>query len=134
MTTTHFTQYDPDTGRILAVGWTATSVFEEMQLQPDTHYLGVKSHMGADYVLDGQIVERPTLPGFGKTTIIADDTDMAMLVLPVPMDVTIDGVLYPAVEMLELTAAMPAAYKVSIRHFPYRDFDVEITANAPDPD
>jgi hypothetical protein len=128
MTTTHFTQYDPDTGRILAVGWTATSVFEEMQLQPGTHYLAAESRLAVDYVLDGQIVERPVLAGFDKTSIAADGIDEAIMVLPEPMTVIIDGVGHALSGSVELSADMPATYVIEIDHFPYLPFRTEIAA------
>lgn len=79
---------------------------------------------------------RPTLTGFDKQAIAADDTDAATLHLPEPFTAEIDGTEYridepnaAGVYELAITSAMPATYKVAIRHFPFLDFETEITAS-----
>ena len=79
---------------------------------------------------------RPVLTGFSKLAIAADDTDEAVLVLPEPFTAEIDSQSYlidepnaAGVYALTLTSPMPATYKVTVRHFPFLDYEAEITAS-----
>lgn len=85
------------------------------------------------YVADGQVVPRPTLPGFDKTRISADGRDVACLSgLPDPCVVDIDGSLHSvAGSRLELTAGYPGTYRIVIDHWPYRRFEETIQCVSP---
>jgi len=115
-------------GRIANWGFASSTVIDRLAQDIPGELIEGVGRPDTHYVANGVIVERPSLPAFDKTAIIADDIDMATLVLPEPMDVTIDGTLYPAVGTLELSAAMPATYVVEIDHFPYQPLRAEIVA------
>lgn len=86
--------------------------------------------LSTDYVLAGIVTPRPVLPGFDKTSILADGTDTATLSgLPDPCIVHVNGATHSITGgTLELDADYPGIYQVEIREFPYRDFIQEITA------
>lgn len=86
--------------------------------------------MFGDYVVGGAVVQRPTLPSFDKTSILANGSDTATLSgLPDPCTVLVNGQEYIVTGgTLELDAGYPGTYRVEIRHFPYRDFVQEIIA------
>lgn len=127
--------YDLSDGRIL---WTTTCQEENVAYQehpdiPSGRVECSEAVNGQDHYVDTSgevpaIVDRPTL-AFDKTEIVADGVDVAKLVLPDPCNVEIDGVVH-TIEggLLELTATVPARYRVRVDQFPYRQLDVEIVA------
>jgi hypothetical protein len=87
------------------------------------------------YILGGAVTPRPINPGFGKLTIVADDTDEAKLVLGEPFAAEIDGQVFEITTpdedgdfVLALTSPMPAAYQVRVAHWPFLDYEVEVVA------
>jgi hypothetical protein len=80
------------------------------------------------YCPNGVPTLRPTL-GFDKYVIAADGEDAATLEMPGPFTVRIDGVVYAAEDILEITSDMAGRYRVVIEdYFPWLDLDVEIVA------
>ena len=141
MSHTSFTRYDPATGRIHSkVNCHHSFYLINVGLYPDLAVVDQDSDLDLDYVdLTGDEImvrRRPVLAGFDKLLIAADDTAAATLHLPEPFTAEIDGTEYridepnaAGVYELAITSAMPATYKVAIRHFPYLDFETEITAS-----
>lgn len=126
-----FSVYDLASGRVLWNG--SCTQPEDIQLQvteewgviektidPQTHYIAPS----------GEELDRPSLEGFDKTAILADDADTAKIEgLPIPCVVRVDGIDYVVADgTFELTSSMPASYVVEIDHFPYLPFKQEITA------
>lgn len=121
---------EPATGRILVSREMPRDEFSE-DLIPDG-VLAIETDLHVDptlaYVADGAVVARPDLPAFDKVEIRADGEDAATLVLPEPMIVAIDGVPHGPTDRIEIVSPMPATYRVTIQHFPFRDFAADIVA------
>lgn len=83
------------------------------------------------YVLDGQLVERPTLdPDVRKTEIRADGVDEAIISgLPPSITLKVDDedVTIPD-GVFAFSAIEKGTYVVECRQFPYRDWRLEIVA------
>lgn len=128
--------YEPGTGRILRSGMCPQNMVEQ-QAQDDE--IAVESEDdGIDdslqYVVDGEIVMRPTLPGFDKTTITADGEDAATMIVPIGSHVEIVGVASGVCEdgEVEITADLPDTYTVRITNcWPYLDGEFVIQAVEP---
>lgn len=125
----NFTIYEPTTGQILRSGACIASDLELQLQEGEALVLGSSDDL-THYVLDGEIVDRPTF-SISKTEIVADDVDEAVIAnLPDPVTITVDGVPYEvAGGTLAITSPMPAAYKIEIDHWPYRPFKVEVVAS-----
>jgi hypothetical protein len=139
MSQTTFTRYHPDTGEIHSkTNCHHSDYLANVGLYPDMAVVDQDCDLDLDYVnltAEPLVTRRPALPGFDKLAIAADDVDEARLALAEPFAVEIDGQTYQVDEadgdgnyVLTLTSAMPATYKVSVKHFPYLDFEAEITA------
>lgn len=140
MSQTHFTRYDPATGKIHSkVNCHHSDYLANVELYPDFAVVDQDCDLDLDYVdLTGEpyVRRRPVLAGFSKLAIAADDTDETVLVLPEPFTAEIDSKSYliddpnvAGVYALALTSPMPATYKVSVKHFPYLDYEAEIVAS-----
>lgn len=105
-----------------APGETVMLLPEEAEVSDVTHY-----------VLEGEVIERPTL-AFDKTEIIADGQDSATLAsLPAPCTVLVDGDPHEITGgRIEMVTTMPGVYVIEIEDpFPYRPFRAEVIAHAP---
>lgn len=123
-----FVGYDPDTGRIIQIGVCPAGDLEMQAIGMSV--LQGTADLELDYVVNGEVVRRPDLPGFDKLTIQADDTDAAVLDLGEPFVATIDGTDYEVVDgCLEITSPMPAIYEVEINHFPYLPYKAKVVAS-----
>lgn len=126
MTVINFTVYDRRNGEITGYG-------QALRAQALLQEQGDRAVILADYpgegfmVVDGAFVERPRLAGFDKTAI-AVGGDVARIVLPDPCAVTIDGVTHTVTGgVLELSAAVPGSYSITINHWPYMPFEETVT-------
>lgn len=121
---------EPATGRIMASREMPRDEFHDA-LIPDG-VAAIETDLLADpmlaYAVEGAVVARPDLPTFDKFEIRADGEDAAILVLPEPMIVAIDGVPHGPTDRIEIVSPMPATYRVTINHFPFRDFVADIVA------
>lgn len=121
---------EPATGRILVSREMPRDEFSEDLISDGV--LAIETDLHVDptlaYVVDGAVVARPDLPAFDKVEIRADGEDAATLVLPEPMIVAIDGVPHGPTDRIEIVSPMPATYRVTIQHFPFRDFAADIVA------
>jgi hypothetical protein len=97
-------------------------------VDPDVHYIDVSAtpHKRA---------ARPALAGFSKLSISANNSDTARLTVDRPFGATIDGVRYDistpekkGVYALDITASIPATYRVDIDAWPYLPYSATITA------
>lgn len=125
----NFTIYNPLTGEILRSGSCVESDVE-LQIQPGEALVLGASNDVLHYVLNGEIVDRPSF-NISKTEIVADDLDEAVIAdLPDPITVTVDGVAYEVTGgSLAITSPMPATYNIEIDHWPYLPFSTEVTAS-----
>lgn len=134
------TRYDAATGRILGTINCAESDAElNKELYPEDAWIEGGAEHGFHWVDITReplgIWPRPSMAGFDKLEIAADDAEAAVLTLPEPFTAEVDGVEYQidvandAGEYeLAITSAMPASYRVTITHFPYLDYSAEIVA------
>lgn len=122
--------FDPINGRILRTG---RSMSEERALAQGPEgcvLLDVTADDVNDYVVDGVVTPRPELPEFDKYEILADDTDVATIVLPPGSIVTLDGEQYVIEDgMFEFAADVAASYEIKISNaWPYQDGSCVIEA------
>lgn len=128
--------YELGTGRILRSGLCPQNMVEH---QAQAGEIAVESEDdGIDdslqYVVDGAIVMRPSLPGFDKTTITADGEDAATMTVPVGSHVEIVAVASGVCEdgIVEITADLPDSYTVRVTDcWPYLDGEFVIEAVEP---
>ena len=129
---THFTRYDPQTGRIHSQGECHVSDYLlQGAIYPDLGLIDQRSDLDLDYVdlaAEPWVRRRPAM-AFDRLEIAADDQDAAVLDIGRPFVAVIDGTAY-GVEggRLELTSAMPATYKVSVTLWPFIDYEAEVAA------
>ena len=83
---------------------------------------------GRSWFAPGGVLTPRPVASFDKTTIAADGVDVAVLEMPGPFTVTIDGIEHAVADRLEIASDMPATYRVEVDHFPYLAIDVEIVA------
>lgn len=121
---------DPLIGRILVSREMPRDEFSEDLIADDVQAIETDLHVDPTlaYVVEGAIVARPDLPAFDKVEIRADGEDAATLVLPESMIVAIDGVPHGPTDRIEIASPMAATYRVTIQHFPFRDFAADIVA------
>lgn len=127
-----FTVYDKDTGRIIRHGFCPANAIERQVMSSNEAVLegGEVTAIDDGYVVDGEIVPRPTIT-VSKMQIAADDVDAAIIEnLPDNCRVVIDDAEYTVQGgRLEITSPMPATYRVVVpEHFPWRELTVEIVA------
>jgi hypothetical protein len=73
------------------------------------------------YVLDGQLCERPAFDLAVQGHVISG--------MPAGATLTIEGQDYEADgEPIEFEPSIPGSYTISIRLFPYKDTDIQVTA------
>ncbi|NYZ17204.1 hypothetical protein HL658_32060 [Azospirillum sp. RWY-5-1] len=131
-----FIHYDPATGRVVQTGHCSPVELDHQAVAGCERLDGLTADINADYVdLSGGFAvvrPRPALPGFDKTTILADGQDVATILLPDPCTVTINGTAH-IVEggRLELVGAYPGAYRVVIDQFPHLPFEETVTCASP---
>ncbi len=127
--------YDPASGRILRTGRSQTEERALAQADGGAIILGATADDVNEYVLDGEIVPRPTLAGFDKLTILADDEDVATITLPVGTQVQFDGQTYEIAEGdqdFEFAADVAGSYTIKIfPPWPYYDATYTIEATEP---
>lgn len=131
-----FLVYDLSSGRVRASG-TASARLIDLQIRPGCAVLEGATANGRTERIDVDAnppvtVPRPVLT-FDKTTIAADDTDVAALAgLPDPCVVVIDGTAQTVTGgVLEIASPLSATYRVRISDeaaFPAQALDVEIVA------
>lgn len=126
MTVITFTVYDRRSGEITGYG-------QALRAQALLQDQGGRGVVFADppgdgfMVADGAFVARPRLSGFDRTNIVVGG-DRARMVLPDPCTVTIDGVTHTVTGgVLELSAATPGLYRITINHWPYMPFEETVT-------
>ena len=127
MSLSPFTVYDAATGEILRTGF---AVEEDAMLQASGpgEAVVLETLDAATQYLPGGVVSSRPVRAFSKTTIVADGIDVAVLEIPGPFTVIIDGAAYAVEDSLEIASHMPATYRVEVDHFPYLPIDVEIIA------
>jgi hypothetical protein len=122
--------YRLDSGEILQV---AINVPEDMiaaQAGPGQGVLVTAEGDGGArwYAPGGVLTRRPRL-AFTKWIIAADGADVARLEIGEPFEIAIDGETFAVEEgFIELSADMPARYRVEVDHFPWLPLDAEILA------
>lgn len=127
-----FVVYDVRTGEILRTGYCPE---DAVDLQASGEHEAVIADQDAsdtrDYVVDGEIVERPALGPISQTAILADDADEAVLTgLPQPCTVRINGEPVTVGDgHLVFTASVAGTYVVEIDCWPYQAFRAEIVAS-----
>jgi len=125
VTTAPFTVYDTITGEVLRTGRASE---DDALLQASGANEAVLLDAETQYLPGGTITNRP-VAAFTKTTIAASGADVALLEIPGPFIVTIDGGAYEVEDSVEIASDMAATYAVRIDHFPYRPIDVDIVAS-----
>lgn len=73
-----------------------------------------------NYILDGQITERPASP----VTLF----DLTLLAVPTGSTLWINGESYAAEGDVELEFPLPGTYRLRVECWPYRDWEGEVTA------
>ena len=128
MTTAPFTVYDTITGEVLRTG--RASEDDALLQASGANEAVLLDTLDAEtqYLPGGTITNRP-VAAFTKTTIAASGADVALLEIPGPFIVTIDGGAYEVEDSVEIASDMAATYAVRIDHFPYRPIDVDIVAS-----
>ena len=126
---------EPATGRILVSREMPRDEFSEALIPEGVQAIETDLHVDPllAYVVEGAVVARPDLPSFDKVEIRADGEDAATLVLPEPMIVAVDGVPHGPTDRIEIASPMPSTYRVTITHFPFRDFAADIVAHPVEP-
>jgi hypothetical protein len=136
-----FVRYDPATGRVRGVGnCDHTDYALNRALYPGDAFLVGHADLDTDYVnvsADPHVIApRPALGGFGRLEIAADDADTARLAHDGPFTVTIDGAPHTidtpdetGAYVLEITAAIPAEYRVAVEAWPALPYEATITAS-----
>lgn len=82
-----------------------------------------------NWVVGGVVTPRPVL-AFDKLEISADDVDVAVLDAGETFTAVIDGIEHTITGgLLEISSPMPASYQISIRLWPYQDFDATVVAS-----
>ena len=128
---THFVVHDED-GKILRTGVTQEEHVIPYQASAagEAVIIGVADSR-TDYVLDGAVTPRPamvcTIDKFGA----AVDEVITIAGLPMPVEVYVDGVLYPVPDgVLELTVSLSGVVAIRCEAFPFlnAEFSVEVTA------
>ncbi len=126
---------EPATGRILVSREMPRDEFSEDLIPDGVQAIETDLHVDPTlaYVVEGAVVAWPSLPAFDRIEIRADGEDVATLFLPEPMIVAIDGVPHGPADRIEIASPMPATYRVTIQHFPFRDFAVDLVAHPAEP-
>lgn len=126
-----FTIYDPATGEIERVQTDRSGrmTVEDFAAAGEAA-IETAGDPGAQWVSGGVVTERPTLPGFDKTSIAADGTDTAKLTgLPIPCTVVVDGDPITVEDgELWISSTTAATYAVEVEAFPFLPYRAEVTA------
>lgn len=94
---------------------------------PGTNYV-VGWFTDADGRPNAVIEQRPTLPQPNKTSIAANGVDEAIFDFPVAVEVKVDNVIVGTTNYLELSSPVADTYVVTVNHWPYLPYRVEIVA------
>lgn len=116
--------YDEITGEILRI------VEGDNPIIVDSGSLTVdeRPHLIEDYVVDGVITPRPSLPPPDKTEIVADGEDIAIFSFPEPVPVSVEGGEPVVTDYLEIASDNPDSYEVEVNYFPYLPYFVSVVA------
>lgn len=140
MSQTTFTRYHPDTGKIHSkANCHVSDYLANVGLYPSLAVVDQDCDLDADYVdltAEPIVRRRPTVPGFDKLALSADGVDAAILSLPVPFVITVDGVPHAVdtpddagLYAVTIDSAMPATYAVTVEAWPYQPYTAEIVAS-----
>ena len=128
-------QYNPKTGMIIGLRY---GFYGDIEQENHAFILG-EADIIMDYVdvsLSPPVIKRRLEMQItqSKTRILSNGADaMALSSLPIPAQVQINSETYNVPDgELEWGTVMPATYKITVRAFPYLDWEGEVTAVAGD--
>ena len=127
----NYTVYDSETGRILRSGFSALDTIETLA-DPGESLLLEPSNGALQYVVNGEVVNRPTMGVPTEISVVADgETQVDIDNLPSGVEAQIDGM--PPVVLPDTTLSLvfdaPGTYTLYLRRFPYIDAQVTIHAD-----
>lgn len=123
----NYVLYD-NKGMIVSYGQAPTLTMAMAQVRLGLTFAEMEYPGEEYYIHNGEVMPRPTLEGFDKTSIAPDGIDTATMIVPPGCVANVNGEDYVIDDgTLEIVAAYPGLYVVKINHWPFMSFEETVT-------